>query len=137
MELGNAYLTVQCYERIWTIAGTEFDEMRSSELIIENALYGLKSSGAAWRAMLRKTILEMEFCGTTADHDVYRRMATKPNEEVCYEIICVYVDDLIVASLRAKEIMDNFAASYRLKQSPKSPDHGISTIFLTYFFEFI
>jgi hypothetical protein len=121
-DIGNAYLNATCRERIWTIAGTEFDELRGTVLIIEKALYGLKSSGAAWRAMLRDTILEMEFTDTTADHDVYRRIATKPNGEVYYEIICVYVDDLLVASHRAKEIMDNFAASYRLKEPPKTPD---------------
>ena len=53
---------------------------------------------------------------------MYRRVTTKPNSEVYYEIICVYVDDLLVASHRAAEIMDNFAASYRLKDPPKTPD---------------
>ena len=42
--------------------------------------------------MLRETILEMEFCDTTADHDVYRRKTMKPNGEVYYEIIRDYVD---------------------------------------------
>ena len=77
-DIGNAYLYTQCRERIWTIAGTEFDELWGSVLIIEKALYGLKSSGAAWRAILRQIVLEMEFCDTTADHYVYRRVATKP-----------------------------------------------------------
>ena len=35
IDIGNAYLNAQCRERIWTIAGTEFDELRGSILIIE------------------------------------------------------------------------------------------------------
>ena len=46
-DIGNAYLNATCRERIWTIAGTEFDELRGTVLIIEKALYGLKSSGVA------------------------------------------------------------------------------------------
>ena len=72
--------------------------------------------------MLRNTILEMEFVDTAADHDVYRKVSTKSNGEVYYEIICVYVDDLLDASHKAKEIMDNFVVSYRLKEPPKTPD---------------
>jgi hypothetical protein len=75
-DIGNAYLNAQCRKRIWTIVGTEFDELRGSVLIIEKALYGLKSSGVAWRSMLKNTILEMEFTDTTVDYDVYRRIST-------------------------------------------------------------
>ena len=57
-----------------------------------------------------------------ADHDVYRRLATKTNGDKYYEYVCVYVDDLLVASHRAHEIMDEFRKIYRLKEESKEPD---------------
>ena len=121
-DIGNAYLNAPCREKIYTIAGAEFGDIKGKVLIIERALYGLKSSGAAWRSMLRETILDMDFLDTVADHDVYRRLATKPNGDKYYEYVCVYVDDLLVASHRAEEIMDIFGKTYRLKEEAKEPD---------------
>jgi len=121
-DIGNAYLNATCREKIYTVAGAEFGDLKGKVLIIERALYGLKSSGAAWRSMLRETILDMEFLDTVADHDVYRRLAVKPNGDKYYEYICVYVDDLLVSSHRAQEIMDTFGKTYRLKEEAKEPD---------------
>lgn len=121
-DIGNAYLNATCRERIWIVAGPEFGNLQGKVLLIEKALYGLKSSGAAWRAMLRETLLEMEFVDTVADHDVYRRRAIKPDGTAYYEYLCVYVDDLLVASHRAEEIMSQIASTYRLKDTPSVPD---------------
>ena len=43
-DIGNAYLNVKCRERIWTVAGKEFDSDDGQVIIIVQALYGLKSS---------------------------------------------------------------------------------------------
>ena len=120
-DIGNAYLNATCHEKIYTIARAEFGDLQGKVLIIEKALYGLKASGAAWRSMLRETILDMEFLDTVADHDVYRRLATTENGDKYYEYVCVYVDDLLVASHRAQEIMDSFGKIYRLKEEAAEP----------------
>ena len=49
-DVGNAYLNADCREKIWTIAGPEFGSKAGTVMIIEKALYDLKTSGAAWRA---------------------------------------------------------------------------------------
>ena len=121
-DIGNTYLNATCREKIYTIAGAEFGDPQGKVLIIEKALYGLKSSGAAWRSMVRDTILDIEFLDTVADHDVYRRLATKANGDKYYEYICVYVDDLLVESHRAEDIMNIFGKTYRLKEEAKEPD---------------
>jgi len=121
VDIGNAYLNAKCRERIWTIAGPEFDEWVGLVLIVDRALYGLKSSGAAWRSMLRESILDMGFTDTTADHDVYRRRTRKGNYDY-YELICVYVDDIIVVSHRAMSIMRELGQLYRFKEEPKPPE---------------
>ncbi len=40
-------------------------------MVVVTALYGLKSSGAAWRKSLAETLKEMGFEPTLADPDVY------------------------------------------------------------------
>jgi len=51
-DIGNAYLNAQCREKLWTVAGPEFGSEKGSVMIIARALYGLKSSGSAWRSTL-------------------------------------------------------------------------------------
>ena len=72
-DVGNAYLNADCRERIYTIAGDEFQSERGCIMIIKKALYGLKSSGAAWRAMMAFTLCQMGFPCCKADPDVWTR----------------------------------------------------------------
>jgi len=50
-DIGNAYLNADCREKIYFVASPEFGDHKGRVLIIKKALYGLKSSGAAWRAL--------------------------------------------------------------------------------------
>jgi len=50
-NIGNAYLQAPAIERVHTTAGPEFGPSRQGQtVIIVRAMYGLKSSGAAWHA---------------------------------------------------------------------------------------
>ena len=51
-DIDNAYLTAPCREKVWFRGGIEFGDMANEILIVEKALYGLKSSGAAFRSFL-------------------------------------------------------------------------------------
>ena len=51
-DIQNSYLTAKCREKIWTIAGLEFGSEEVILMIFKIELYGLKSSGAAFRANL-------------------------------------------------------------------------------------
>jgi len=53
-DIGNAYLNAACREKLWTVADPEFGNEKGSVMIIARALYGLKSSGAAWRSTLAR-----------------------------------------------------------------------------------
>ena len=48
-DVMNAYITAPTKEKIWTIIGPEFGADAGKKAIIVRALYGLKSSGAAFR----------------------------------------------------------------------------------------
>ena len=56
-DIQNAYLTANCREKIWTYAGPEFGSERGQPMIIRKALYGLKSSGTAFRAHLAERFM--------------------------------------------------------------------------------
>ena len=45
-DVGNAYLEAKMREKIYTKAGPEFGELQGTILIMNKALYGLKTSGA-------------------------------------------------------------------------------------------
>ena len=47
-DIGNAYLNAKTTEKVCTTAGPEFGEDEGKTIIIVCALYGLKSSSAAW-----------------------------------------------------------------------------------------
>jgi hypothetical protein len=55
-DIQNAYLTAPCREKICIIAGHEFGSEAGKTMIIVRALYGLKSSGAAFRSFLAETL---------------------------------------------------------------------------------
>ena len=46
---------------IWTIAGPEFGSEEGTMMIVKMALYGLKSSGAAFRAKLEGVLKDIQY----------------------------------------------------------------------------
>ena len=88
-DIQNAYLTANCHEKIWTYAGPEFGSECGQPMIISNALYGLRSSGAAFRAHLVETLHDIGSKPTKADPDVWIHPAIKPGGAKYYDILCV------------------------------------------------
>ena len=93
-DVGNAYLNAPCREKVWFTAGSEFDSRQGTVVKVVRALYGLKSSGAAWREMFNSSVLEIGFVPTIADPDVNRKPCAKENGFKYYEYLLVYVDDV-------------------------------------------
>jgi hypothetical protein len=86
-DIQNAYLTADCREKIYTIAGIEFGSEKGQVLLVKKALYGLKSSGAAFRALLSETLVGMGYAPTRDDPDVYLQKAIKPDGFPYYEMV--------------------------------------------------
>ena len=78
-DIQNAYLTAECRKKIWTQAGPEFGSESGSIMIVKKASYGLKGSGAAFRAQLAEKLHNIGFIPTRTDPDVWRRPAVKPD----------------------------------------------------------
>jgi len=94
-DIGNAYLNATCREKLWTVAGPEFGSDKGAVMIIARVLYGLKSSGAAWRSALAETMRSLNYQPTQADPDVYIKRAVKQNGEPYYKLRLIYVDDVL------------------------------------------
>ena len=120
-DIQNAYLTAGCLEKIWTIAGPEFGSEKGMPMIIRKALYGLKSSGAAFQAHLVETLYDIGFRSSKADPDIWLRLAVKPNGQTYYKYILSYVDDILSVSLNATSILKSIQVNYKLKDDKIEP----------------
>ena len=114
-DIQNAYLTAQCREKIWTRAGPEFGSDAGKTMLITRALYGLKSSGAAFRALLSQTIYDLGYRPSKADPDVHMRPAVKPDGTKYYEYVLCYVDDVLSISNDPMETMKGIQNKFKLK----------------------
>ena len=120
-DIQNAYLCADCREKIYTIAGAEFGSDAGKTMIVRKALYGLKSSGAAFRSMLADTIWGLNYRPTKADPDVWIRPAVRPDGTKYYEMVLCYVDDVILISATPMSAIDGIKAVFRLKGDKAEP----------------
>jgi hypothetical protein len=84
-------------------------------MVIRKALYGLKSSGAAFWAHLAETLYDLSYLPSKADPDVWIRPAIKENGFEYYEMTLVYVDDIMCISYDPKATMLGIQATFKLK----------------------
>jgi hypothetical protein len=92
-------------------------------MIVTRALYGLWTSGASWRQMLSDTLTSPEFGyrQSRGDPDVYLRCQTRPNNQDYYEIILVFIDDILCISHDPKKFMECIGKVYDLRGSVEEP----------------
>ena len=77
-EIGNAYLEAKTKEKLYVVAGPEFEELEGHILVIYKALYGLKSSVLRWSQKIHDIMLDMGFSPGKADPCVWLRKANAP-----------------------------------------------------------
>jgi hypothetical protein len=118
-DIQNAYLNAPITEKVWTWCGPEFGmEHNGKKLIIVRALYGLKSSGAAFRHHLAACMDALEYFLCPTDPDVWMRKTTKGGETPYYEFTLVYTDDLLVISENPQDMLQQVDKYFPMK--PKS-----------------
>ena len=111
-DIGNAYLEAFTDEKLYIVAGPEFQELEGYILIFLTALYGLKSSGKRLAEVIHGILRDMKFVPSKADSCIWLRKA--PNLR-CYEYIAVYEDDLCIAAESPSSIIQIFKLKYHLK----------------------
>jgi hypothetical protein len=122
-DISGAYLNAPCRERISIICGPEFGpENEGKRAKIVRALYGLKSSGAAWRSYLAQVLYnELGFNMCKADNDVWYRPAQKADGTKYYEYVLVYTDDILCVSANPFEILAKIDQHFMLKKESIGP----------------
>jgi hypothetical protein len=115
-DIKNTYLMADCHGKSLIKADSEFrPERQETWLLVRKALYGLKSSGAAFRSFFAEHIYNLGFKPSRADPDCWMRPATKPNGFECYVYMLVYVDDILVAPHDPKPVMEGIKLRFELK----------------------
>ena len=106
-DIQNAYLTAPYREKICTVAGPEFGpEKCGKTMIVVRAWYGLKSSGAAFRAFLAETLRDLGYIPSQADPDVWMRPTIKEDCFKYWEYVLCYIDDLLCLSNKPKQTLE-------------------------------
>ncbi len=114
----NAYITAPVKEKVWTVLGTEFEHDTGKSAIIMRALYGLKSTGAAFRAHLASFMCQMGYTFCKADLDLWLKAVTRPEDNVhYYAYILCYVDDILCIHHDPMSVMNEINGYLPLKPS--------------------
>ena len=118
----NAYLNAACREKIWFEGRVlECGEDRGKVCIIVRSLYGLKSAGAAFRSALAQVLQDLGYKSSKADPDVWLREAIKDNGHKYYEMLFVYVDDILALSHRAEDVINEITTFFKAKDGSIRP----------------
>ena len=118
-DIGNAYLNAKPREKCHIII--EDDLLFGPSAIgkkaqIVHALYGMKSSRAAWRDMISSFLkYDMKFNMCLADNDTWFKADIKKDGTKYYTYICIYVDDILICSENPKKYMDQLGTAFLLK----------------------
>ena len=97
-------------------AGPEFvPELEGKTMLVVRALYGLKSSGAAFRSFLAETLCDLNFVPSGADPDVWMCPAVKPDGFKYWEYILCYVYDVLAISHQSKHVLKGIQKKFKIK----------------------
>ena len=91
-DVGKIYLKANASEKVCVCAGPKFGPLEGHLLVIEKALYSLRTSGARFHAKFADTLRALGFAPTYADPNVWICDAG----DVCKYVV-VYVDDVLTA----------------------------------------
>jgi hypothetical protein len=120
-DISNAYLTAPTTEKVWTLLGPEWGSDAGKKAIIMRALYGLKSSGAAYRNHFASYLRLLGFTSCLADPDVWLRRSKRDNGDLFYEYLLVYTDEVLAIATNPKSILHDINLYFNLK--PESVGH--------------
>lgn len=110
-DISVAYLHGMTQEKVYAIAGPEFGpDIDGRTMIVEKALYGLRTSAARWHEVLSDSLRQMGWSPSYADPNVWiKDLGTH------YEYICTWVDDLLIFSKKPMDIIQTLEKRYTLK----------------------
>ena len=120
-DIQNGYLNAPTEEKVWFRVGPEWGPHAGKPVLIVRALYGLKSSGQAWRTHFTQTLEKIGFKSSFADMDVWYKPSVKASGEEYYTYLLVYVDDLLCIDERPRKYMDMIKRDFKIKEGSIEP----------------
>jgi hypothetical protein len=102
-DIGNAFITADCLEKIYSITGPEFGEQGDSVMLFAKAIYGLRSSSRAFRATFANFLWQKGFFPTQYDRDVWMPLCKMKDG---YDYICTHVDDFKIIAKEPEQWRD-------------------------------
>jgi hypothetical protein len=85
------------------------------------SLYGLKSAGAAFCSSLAQILQDIGYISSKVDPDIWLRKAAKDDGFEYYEMLFVYVHDILALSHRAKNAIEEITKFYQAKEGSMKP----------------
>ncbi len=105
-DIRNAYLQAPSSEQHFIICGPEFGIENKGRIgLIQCAFYGGKVAGRNFWPHLRDCMEHLGFTSSRADPDAWFKSSKKTTWEEYYEYVLLYVDDVLVISERADEVL--------------------------------
>ena len=115
-DIASAYLEAYTSEKVYIVAGPEFGDLKDHVLVIDRALYGLRTSGQRWHDRLAECLKAEGFVPSKTEPDLWMQA----NDDV-YEYIGVYVDDLAFAMKDPQAFVDALTNKYNFKVKGTGP----------------
>ena len=94
---------------------------------IVRALYGLKSSGTAWRAKLADILDNMGYVPYESDPDIWMERAVKPSGGEYWTYMLIYVDDCLHINHNPSIDLEALSGFYRLKDGAGALERYLDT----------
>jgi hypothetical protein len=123
-DIQNAYLTAPCTEKVAVVCGPEFGIRQGETALVVRALYGLKSSGAAFRNHLASCMKHLGYKQCPADADLWMKPMVRPEDGFkYYAYVLLYVDDALVIHHDGMAALREIDYYFRMKpESMGNPD---------------
>jgi hypothetical protein len=109
-DIGNAFLYGETREKVHMVAEREFGELLGTPLIINRALYGLRSSAARFHKHQSEKVIVMGCHPSKADTDFWMKDVGSH-----YKYVAMYVDDVLVYSKDPLHVINELKRGYIIK----------------------
>jgi len=115
-DIQNAFIKAPCTEKVYTTLGPEFGEEAGKTALIVRAVYGLKSSAAAFRNHLAECMRHMGYVSCLADPDLWMKPAVRESDGFeHYEYVLLYVDDVLAIGDNPQVVLEKIDKYFGLK----------------------
>ena len=84
-------------------------------MLVKIALYGIKSSGAAFRSKLSGVLRDIGYLSTKGDPGVWIRPEVKLDGTEYHEMVLCYVDNVLAISATPMKTIEGIKSVFKLK----------------------